>query len=93
MVMPALRFVIEIITISALIILLGITNIKAVVVLVVITVLFLTLYMILIKNKLYVMGKLVSKAEESIIKGVQQAFDGYQEISILGKRKFFYDNV
>jgi len=92
-VMPVLTLLAEIITILAIIVLLSTTNIHAVLSLLAITILFISFYITILKDKLYLMGKSVHEGEENIIKGIQQSFDGYKEISILGKRKYFYEII
>ena len=92
-VMPVLTLLAEIITILAILVLLSTTNILAVLSLLAITTLFITFYIVILKDKLYLMGKSVHEGEENIIKGIQQSFDGYKEISILGKKKYFYEII
>ena len=92
-VMPVLTLLAEIITILAILVLLSTTNILAVLSLLAITILFITFYIVILKDKLYLMGKSVHEGEENIIKGIQQSFDGYKEISILGKKKYFYEII
>ena len=92
-VMPVLTLLAEIITILAILVLLSTTNILAVLSLLVITILFITFYIAILKDKLYLIGKSVHEGEENIIKGIQQSFDGYKEISILGKKKYFYEII
>ena len=92
-VMPVLTLLAEIITILAILVLLITTNILALVSLLAITTLFITFYIVILKDKLYLMGKSVHEGEENIIKGIQQSFDGYKEISILGKKKYFYEII
>ena len=92
-VMPVLTLLAEIITILAILVLLSTTNILAVLSLLANTTLFITFYIVILKDKLYLMGKSVHEGEENIIKGIQQSFDGYKEISILGKKKYFYEII
>ena len=92
-VMPVLTLLAEIITILAILVLLSTTNILAVLSLLAITILFITFYIAILKDKLYLIGKSVHEGEENIIKGIQQSFDGYKEISILGKKKYFYEII
>ena len=77
-VMPVLTLLAEIITILAILVLLSTTNILAVLSLLAITTLFITFYIVILKDKLYLMGKSVHEGEENIIKGIQQSFDGYK---------------
>ncbi len=90
---PLSRAISELIVVLGLFALLSLENFTAMLILMMIIVIIFLAYFLIIRVKLFIYGKLMSKSEGAIIKNLNYIVDGFREIKLLNKSEFFIKNT
>jgi ABC-type multidrug transport system fused ATPase/permease subunit len=91
--LSSLKMLSEGILVSVILILLAISNGKVLLLLTIIFIFFIFFYDYFFKNKINYYGKQASVAGKKMIQGIQESLEGFKEIKILGKEKFFHEKM
>jgi ATP-binding cassette, subfamily B, bacterial PglK len=92
-VLTGLRVVGDVIIAIAILSLLAIVNITALLVLSSILILTLLIYDLIFRKRLVKYGLESNRASMSMVQGINEGMDGFKEVRILGKTKYFYNKV
>jgi len=92
-VMSLLKMISDLIVVLAILMLLAITDLVALMVLVSLLVVFIWGYDNYFKDRLVHMGVASNEAASKIVQGINEGLEGIKEVRILGKERFFYDQV
>jgi len=88
-----LRFISEGIFVLAVLVFLAWTNFVALSILTSLIVIYLYLFDLIFRHKITEYGRLVNETQTQIIQDVREAVDGFKEIRVLGKERYFYEIV